>query len=247
MTMMPPTDDEVIREAETDYLRQLAERVRAAAPGVTVTARNIELDAPLVEILTKAASDVAAELIATTTHGRGPFARFWLGGITDELVRQSPVPVMVLRPTAGDVPADLAARPRLEHLLIPLDGSELAERIVAPAIRFGQVFGADYTLVLVLDPDAPADEGDPVERAEAYLSRVARSVGESKGAAWAQVVRDGPPAEAILDLAGASPATGVALATHGRTGLTRLLKGSVADEVIRHATGPVLVYHPAGK
>jgi nucleotide-binding universal stress UspA family protein len=63
---------------------------------------------------------------------------------------------------------------------------------------------------------------------------------------WTQVVRAGPPADAILELAGSDPATGVALATHGRSGIGRLLKVSVADEVIRKALGPVLVFHPPG-
>jgi nucleotide-binding universal stress UspA family protein len=255
-----PNLDQSIREQEGGYMARLAERVRTAAPTLSVVARTIDTDDPLADALSKAVTDAGADLVAMTTHGRGAFARFWLGSVSDEFLRQSPVPALVLRPRDANAPADLAARPALKHLVIPLDGSDLAERIVEPAVRFGTTFGADFTLVLVLDalddPDAVArikqpdlpdsvNPTTPAQRAEMYLDRVTRSIADKKGTAWTKLVRAGSPAEVVLGLAGNDPATGVALATHGRSGITRLLKGSVAEDVVRKAPGPVLVFHPA--
>jgi nucleotide-binding universal stress UspA family protein len=262
MVMVPPTDDRVLRDYESSYLGRLTERVRAAAPGVTVTTRNIDPDGPFIDALGEAVAATSSELVVMATHGRGPLARLLLGSVTDEFVRHSPVPVLVLRPTDEYAPLELAARPQLDHLVIALDGSALAERVIDPAVRLGRAFGAHYTPALVLDPLAGPDAvtrprpwdlpdsvhpGTPAQQAEAYLDRIAGLIDGRKKAARAKVVRSGGhPAVAVLDLAGGDPATGIALATHGRSGIGRLLKGSVADEVIRKAPGPVLVFHPPG-
>jgi nucleotide-binding universal stress UspA family protein len=261
MVMASPTDDLILRDFEGEYLGRLTERVRAAAPGLTVTARNLDPDGPFIDALTEAVTATTTELVAMATHGRGPFARLLLGSVTDQFVRHAPVPVLVLRPTDEYAPLELAARPQLDHLVIPLDGSALAEQVLDPAVRLGRVFGADYTLALVLDPLARPDvvarprawdlpdtvyPATPAQQAEAYLDRIARLIDERKEAARTRVVRGRPPAAAVLDLTGGDPATGIALATHGRSGIGRLLKGSVAGEVIRKAPGPVLVFHPPG-
>src|SRR5687768_12893901 len=91
-----PSLDQTIRDQEGDYMARLAERVRTAAPGVSVMARNIDTDAPLSDALAKAAADAAADLVVMTTHGRGPFARFWLGSVSDEFLRHTPIPTLVL-------------------------------------------------------------------------------------------------------------------------------------------------------
>jgi nucleotide-binding universal stress UspA family protein len=253
-----PTLDRSIREQEGDYMDRLAERVRAAGPDLSVTARTIDSDDPLAETIGKAAAETGADLVVMTTHGRGPFARFWLGSVSDEFLRHTPVPTLVLRPRDDAGPSDLTARPALNHLIVPLDGSELAERVIDPAVKLATRFGADITLLLVLD--SPGSSGTIArlqkrdaagalsadEQAEKYLDRCARSVADRGGPARTKLVRQGAPGEVILALAGQDPATGVALATRGRSGITRLLTGSVTDDVVRNAPGPVLVFHPQG-
>jgi len=251
-----PTLDQSIREQEGDYMAHLAERVRVAGPDLSVTARTVDSDAPLAEAIGMAAEEAEADLVVMTTHGRGPFARFWLGSVSDEFLRHTPVPTLVLRPRDDKGPVSLTARPALRHLVIALDGSELAERVVEPATRLATTFGADCTLVLVLGSVSdsavvprirrsdPADPTTPADRAEGYLGRLAQSIAVQGGTARTKLVRDGAPGEVVLGIAGNDPASGIALATHGRSGITRLLMGSVADDVVRHAPGPVLVFHP---
>jgi nucleotide-binding universal stress UspA family protein len=253
-----PTLDRSIREQEGDYMDRLAERVRAAGPDLSVTARTIDSDDPLAETIGKAAAETGADLVVMTTHGRGPFARFWLGSVSDEFLRHTPVPTLVLRPRDDTGPSDLSTRPALKHLIVPLDGSELAERVIDPAVKLATRFGADITLLLVLD--SPGNSGTIArlqkrdaaaalsadEQAEKYLDRCVRSIADRGGPARTKLVRQGAPGEVVLALAGQDPATGVALATRGRSGITRLLTGSVTDDVVRNAPGPVLVFHPQG-
>ncbi len=253
-----PTLDRSIREQEGDYMDRLAERVRAAGPDLSVTARTIDSDDPLAETIGKAAAETGADLVVMTTHGRGPFARFWLGSVSDEFLRHTPVPTLVLRPRDDTGPSDLSTRPALKHLVVPLDGSELAERVIDPAVKLATRFGADITLLLVLD--SPGNSGTIArlqkrdaaaalsadEQAEKYLDRCVRSIADRGGPARTKLVRQGAPGEVVLALAGQDPATGVALATRGRSGITRLLTGSVTDDVVRNAPGPVLVFHPQG-
>lgn len=251
-----PSLDQSIREQEGDYMARLAERVRVAGPDLSVTARTVDSDAPLAEAIGEAAGEAEADLVVMTTHGRGPFARFWLGSVSDEFLRHTPVPTLVLRPRDDNSPANLTARPTLRHLIVALDGSDLAERVIDPATRLATQFGADVTLVLVLGSASdsavvprikrsdPADATTPADRAERYLDRLARSIAEKGGTARTKLVREGAPGEVVLGIAGNDPASGIALATHGYSGITRLLMGSVADDVVRHAPGPVLVFHP---
>jgi nucleotide-binding universal stress UspA family protein len=255
-----PSIDQVMREQEADYLSKLVERLHAAAAAaLSIVSCNIDTEDAPADALAQAIRDTAVNLVVMGTHARGPFARFWLGSVSDDLLRRSPVPVLLLRGSADDPPADLSKRPELDRLILPLDGSELAERIIDPAVKLAAVFGAELVLVLVLDslsdPDAvariqPPEVPDslnpltPTQRAEMYLDRVARSIAERNGTVRTQLIREGSPAEVVLKLADGDPRTGVALATHGRAGLSRLVAGSVADAIIRGAAGPVLAFHP---
>jgi nucleotide-binding universal stress UspA family protein len=185
-----------------------------------------------------------ADLIAMATHGRGPFRRFWAGSVTDQLIRRAGVPVLLVRPSAT-APA-IFPGPVLDNILIPLDGSALAEQVLGPALDLARLMEARCTLLRVLSPRSSphngAPGGPPTEAA--YLERVAARVREQGAPAQARVVVARHVAEAILEEAAAQACDLIALATHGRGGLTRLLWGSVADQLIRAAASPVLVYRP---
>jgi nucleotide-binding universal stress UspA family protein len=89
-------------------------------------------------------------------------------------------------------------------------------------------------------------EGRGKARAEAYLEHVAAKVREQGVAVRTRVVIARHAVEAILAEAAAQASNLIALATHGRGGLQRLLRGSVADRLVRAAVAPVLVYRPTG-
>jgi nucleotide-binding universal stress UspA family protein len=196
-----------------------------------------------------------ADLVVMTTHGRGALSRFWLGSTADEIVRRGPAPVLLLRPHEGR--PDLTAEPALKHMLIPLDGTSQAEEILEPALALGSLTGADYTLLRVVEPIqplgmelggyAPAGLELPLLKelqagAQAYLDNVAERLRARGVRVHTRVAVDAHAAGAILNEAKTNPCDLIAIETHGRGGLTRLLLGSIADKVVRGATCSVLVH-----
>jgi nucleotide-binding universal stress UspA family protein len=152
-------------------------------------------------------------------------------------------------------------------MLIPLDGTQLAEQILGPALALGQAMKADYTLLRVVTPIYPvttptepaifgsvaADITERIEQihtdlkrdAGAYLDKLGDIVrlGTKGAAVQTRVAVDAQPGVAILDNA-KPPIDMIAIETHGRGGLSRLLMGSVADKVIRGSRLPILVHKP---
>ena len=191
-----------------------------------------------------------ADLIVMTTHGRGPLSRFGLGSVADELIRRAPMPVLLVRPS--EKAPGIIPEPVLDNILIPLDGSALAEQVLEPALELARLMEARCSLLRVVESrSSPGDgtPGGPPEKAqaEAYLEHVAGRLREQGLQVRTRVVVARHAAEAILEEAEAQASNLIALATHGRGGLKRLLLGSVADKLVRGATSPVLVYRPTDK
>lgn len=248
-----PMLDETLRVSENEYLTGILARIAAVAPTLTLRERNLETEEPLSDAVIHSVRDCGAELVVMSSHGRGPFSRFLFGSVTDETVRHSPVPVLVVRSPAAEVPVsepvDLTHRPTLRHVVVPLDGTPLAEAILPAAVRLAKAFSADLGLLAVMESstDPNAAYGTSGDSAETYLNRVAATVQARDGLTPLKIVRSGHPVEVIVSVATELGETAIALTTHGRAGLSRMLHGSVADAVIRSASGPVLVYHPPGE
>jgi nucleotide-binding universal stress UspA family protein len=212
------------------------------------------LDDPVAGALQTYAAAHDVDLMVMTTHGCGAFSRFWLGSVADTLVRCAPMPILLLR--SQETPPDLEQLPEIKHILVPLDGSTLAEAILPPATALGALTNAAFTLlhVIALDVDGYAMDW-PVARteagalaalrddAQAYLDRVAERLGAQSLVVHTAVI-GGQPAPAILEYARDHAIDLIALATHGRSGAARLLLGSIADKTLRGATTPVLLYRP---
>jgi nucleotide-binding universal stress UspA family protein len=232
--------DQALLIQEEQYLDELADRVRAIVPQMAITTRNADVCSVQAETLAFAARKVCADLVVMATHGRGPLARFFFGSVSDMFSRLAPAPVLLVRPDERQTKVDLTIRPRLEQVVVPLDGSEFAEQVLKPAMSVAAAFGCRCTFVYVADQTADTSG----ERAEAYLDRIARSA-PSDAITRREIIWNCSAAKAILAVAGSDPRTCIALATHGREGVDRFLNGSVADKVVRRAVGPVLVLHSA--
>jgi nucleotide-binding universal stress UspA family protein len=238
------------------YLEQIQKRLAAQLPSLRI---EVEVyDRPLESIVNEAvgaflarqlAEHAEVDLVVMTTHGRGGISRLWLGSVAEALVRLSHVPVLLVRPQ--DSEADFAHLPVYRKILIPLDGSALAEQILAPALELGRLMAAEYTLLQVIEPLYPAynqlahsEELDEtaVQAAQQYLQQVSQQLATAGQPVQIQTPVTPATAQAILEV-GASHDL-IALATHGRSGWQRLLVGSVADKVLRAATQSVLVYRP---
>jgi nucleotide-binding universal stress UspA family protein len=190
----------------------------------------------------------AAELVVMGSHGHGDLKRFVLGSVADEVARHAPVPVMVVRGGSASPPAV-----QLTRIVVPLDGSDLAEQAVPVAAALGADLGVPVHLMRVLDVDAlraTVQAGihvaaaylrsqEEIQRyAEEYLAEQAQQLRNRDLAATAEVLT-GSPAVTLLDAI--RPDDLVVMTTHGRGGVRRWLLGSVADKLVRAAAAPVLL------
>ena len=246
--------DTEVRASMRAELEATAERLRQ---GADVPVRTTFLDGPIVPTLEAHAASHRPELIVMTTHGRGGLSRVWLGSVADSLVRHSGVPVLLVR-GEGEPPTDVAA-PVFRHVLVPLDGSPLAQAVLEQAGRFGVSGATTYTLLTVVPPhfvtarpypgmSAPPvdldDLGPRRDAAQSYLDQVADELRRSGATVATRVVVHPQAAVGILETAVAERADLVALATRGRGAVPRLVLGSVADKVVRGAETSVLVLRP---
>lgn len=244
------------------YLEGISQKVKAAAPDLVVHTALLDGDVP--GHIRKEAEATKADLVVMATHGRGPIARFWLGSITDDLIRHSALPLLLAH--GKDAVVDLSRPVTVKHMLVPLDGTPLGEQMVTSASAVAQFMGAEITLLRVIKPvlatGYPMAAGGFGEMAYAlmdqiqamqdklkkeageYLDRIAEGLRGKGLKVQTKVVLDEAPATAILKEAMPPAIDFVALATHGRAGLSRLFLGSVAEKVVHNAVVPVLVHRP---
>jgi nucleotide-binding universal stress UspA family protein len=198
-------------------------------------------------------------LVVMSSHGRGGMRRMAAGNVADALARHAGVPILIERWANGATSAEQPTNePVFRNILLPLDGSDLADDIVDYAAQLGEPGQTTFTLlrVVVPTPDfAPPSPAPPMpvanvdvehSRSEAltYFSRVAYTLKQRGFLAMPEVVVDPQPAEAILAFAAKHPTDLIALSTHGHGGFTRVVLGSVADRVVRRADIAVLLHGP---
>ena len=239
------------RDAMLAQLYRLAAECRANSP-VDVTA-SVE-DGPVADALRGHALRHGVDLIVMATHARRGMARVWLGSVADRLIRETGVPVLIVRPPS--LATELTDGPCYKRIVIPLDGSPLAEHSLHPALEFAETEHAELTLLRVvpvakeMGPEelhaaiGPARARD-VEEAERYLAAVrVRLANHNRRIRSSVIVADDVPA-AITGFAQANDIDLIAIATHGRGGITRAVLGSVADRVMSEGTLSALVIHPS--
>lgn len=221
-------------DSQEEYLAETIARLRGLA-----TTCAVLVDGSPARALLDHIQAAKPGLVIMATHARGPLGRVLLGGITDELVRRAAAPVLLVH---GSVPALESTEPSVERILIALDGSRLAEKALEPGLALARLLGARCTLLRVLPGHQATSTIRPHDAEEEEAHRYLRFIASQARHAGVWIdfqVAYGSPARTILEQA--RPNELIALATHGRGGISRLLLGSVADQVIRGATQPVLV------
>lgn len=247
-------------EARREYLDRMAGELRE--DGLAV--ETAMLEGMPSQALVEYAREHDPLLLVLATHGRGGLSRAWLGSTTDRLLRDGSAPMLVVRVSDDEAASDqtpLSSREAVpRRVLIPLDGSALAEQILGPALAVGRLVGWEYDLMRLVP--VPYVVGSPVmvhslkvdqERLEearaearAYMEDVRARLEADGHTVRTRVVEGsgGALAEGILEAGAELDAELIALATHGHGGLKRLVLGSVADKLIRAAEVPLLVFRP---
>jgi nucleotide-binding universal stress UspA family protein len=196
-----------------------------------------------------------ANLIVMSTHGRSGVRRAVLGSVAEQVVHAVSIPVLLVRSvrrTAYSGP--------LRKMVVPLDGTELAESALRYVAQEQFAQSAEITLLrtvplpitaspTVLNGYLSASLSEQVEQeterqrreASRYLNRVALTYLDNRP--WQARVAMGEPAEQILVVGNDGAVDLIVMATHGRSGVDRLLHGSVAAHVLHHTRVPVLLLH----
>lgn len=128
---------------------------------------------------------------------------------------------------------------KMDRILVPVDGAVLAEQAVYKAAELAEAVGGTVILLRVA-------EAHEIREAQAYVTGLARRLAEGATARPEAFVWSGPVATCIVEAARSHAVDLIVMTSHGRRGLGRLLKGSVAESVARNAAAPVLLLHDAG-
>jgi nucleotide-binding universal stress UspA family protein len=243
-------DDADRRIRERDYLEGLAERL-GKVNGVPTTFRLLSGDVE--DALLHEIDSFTCDLVVMSTHARGALARFWLGGVAHRLIHHVKTPVLLV--PAREEAVDITIEKRLHDVMVTLDGSPLAEQILDPALALADACGARVTLLsvvsalgrhLVATPAHPGDRHDGRTQSEIpeYLAELVTELSAAGITAEMKMCVHQDPAWSILDFAERHKMDAIALATHGRTGLSRMIFGSVADRIVEGSPIPVLVHRP---
>ena len=242
-----------------DYLSRVRTRLREM--GYSATATTLP-GGPVQAIMDWVAVDPDA-LVVMSTHGRGGIARWALGSVADKVLHAIPNPMLLVRGTA----ANPSGETEPQAILVPLDGSTLSELSLEHAATMASALKTRIVLMRVNSDAAayrdylgsetgsttaaPDSEWGPVEElirteledARGSLDRSARRLTGEFGFVNDVVtlpVESRNVADAIADTAASERAI-VVMTTHGRSGINRLMLGSVSDRVVRHSDVPVLV------
>ena len=251
---MPVVDRAVDAEMRADQAKSLARTADSMRSMVREGVAHELLDGPPNEAIAAYVDRVGAQLVIMSTHGRSGIAGTLLGSTTREVIRSVRRPVLVIHPREGHPPPAPAS---IEHVLIPLDGSTIAEAIIAPATALlsGQrrVTLLQLTSNPGLDPMSaalamPIVDTQAQERAlresKVYLNAQARRLREEGFIVDTLAVTAVSAGSAIVEAARDTGVGLIAMTTHGRGALGRLVMGSVAEAVLAECEVPMLIYRP---
>jgi nucleotide-binding universal stress UspA family protein len=202
-------------------------------------------------IIERAAADNGT-LIAMATHGRSGINRWMLGSVAEKVLRATDNPLLLIR-AAEQAKADEEAR--LSSVIVPLDGSELAESVLPAVVELAKKLGLEIVLFRAFNIPygiyAGADGYYAINfdqliaemRSEAagYLEKKSEEL-KNKGVEKVSfLTKEGLSADEIISFGRETPDNLIAMCTHGRSGVRRWVLGSVTETVVRHCGDPVLV------
>jgi nucleotide-binding universal stress UspA family protein len=237
----------------SDMTEQLQAYLAGVAAGLApLDARTYVRTGEVGRVVADYAASENIDLIVVSTHGRGGMGRAWLGSGTEAIILQAPVPVLVHHPVADETPPAVAAP---AEVLVAVDRSEFSLQVLGPAEHLARALGATLVLATVAEPiliharvigspviDIDQEETDRrIAKGEAFVEEVAATLSVRGVPVRTRVLVDEQPARAILAEAERMGAVAIAMTTHGRRAVSRLLFGSVTDKVVRATRRDVLV------
>ena len=255
-----PTDRQVqVVDDAKEYLARIERHLRWR--GVKDVQASVWYG-PAVSAITEAAETRGVDLIVMSTHGRSGLGRAVMGSVAESVLRSVTTPVLLVSApntsanTVDGASASTAQR-GYRRAIVPLDGSPFAESVLPLVRDIASLVDMEIVLLRVVEPE-PMPVFDETlrtltrelvtrrESAEEYLAAIAVDL-RNRGARVDALVCRGEVAKEILRVTRVTGADLIIMCTHGRTGIRRVVMGSVAETVVRGARVPVLLRKAAGE
>jgi nucleotide-binding universal stress UspA family protein len=221
-----------------EYLRNVSAQL--AVQGLRVRCKVVE-GFPANQILEIARKEKAS-LIAMSTHGRTGLSRWAFGSVTEKVLRASPVPVLAV-PSFLGVGGDAVPRGARElpfrKILAPISPEALTLEVLPALTDLAKLFGSSVTLLNVC---GGAECAVPLHEMRTAFERLRK-----EGIPAEPLLKQGDPAVQILETCREEGAELIAMTTHGRSGVSRWILGSVAEKVLWSSQVPMLVVRPKKK
>jgi nucleotide-binding universal stress UspA family protein len=237
--------EDSVRNSE-QYLRGVAGTFPGANTKCTVEKGKAE------QMIIETAAADKGTLVTMATHGRSGINRWLLGSVAEKILRGGTNPMLLVRATE-EAKTDGGAT--LKSIVVPLDGSELAESVLPTVAELAKTLKLEVVLFRAYNIPYNAYAGDEGysavnyeellkamrEEAVDYLEKKTEAVKKLGIANVSCVAKEGFAADEIISLSRKSPDNLIAMCTHGRSGVKRWVLGSVTETVVRHSADPVLV------
>ncbi|MBK8984798.1 MAG: universal stress protein [Chloroflexi bacterium] len=240
LTVVAPTvnhspQDPVARAVQTEpyeaglYLKSMRSRILPLTLQVETAVRS---GLPAQEII-RYVQENGVDLIIMTTHGRSGLTRWSFGRTAEKVVRRAPCPTVIMRSQQQIIPD------QIKRILVPLDGSALAEQVLAPTFYIASGLKAEVILLQVMEagplqPEGRAPEAEKLASMYAYLESIRQRL-QARGIQAQAEVLVGPVADKIVDFADANQIDLIVLSNLGSSGLQMWMFGSVAERVMKGA------------
>jgi nucleotide-binding universal stress UspA family protein len=239
-----------MRNSES-YLRSVANTFGGADIKSTVETGRAD------EVIVEHAAKDKNTLTTMATHGRSGMNRFLLGSVAEKVLRNSANPLLLIRATEE---AKAEGEAAVKSVIVPLDGSELAESVLPAAVELAKSLNAEIVLFRAYKiPYGTYSSGDGFydigtldalltavkDEATEYLTRKSEELKRSGMARVSCAAKEGFSADEIIAFGSATKDSMIAMCSHGRSGVKRFVLGSVAETVVRHSVEPVLLLRGA--
>lgn len=246
----PMLYDELTRMGSDEAQAYLNTAAGALSPGGATVETHVVLGSPA-DAIVHFAEEHAVDLMVMSSHGRTGSRRWVYGSVAEKVLHHAPCATAIIR---AHVAVEMFANGKL---LVPLDGSPLAERALEPALAMADVAGCEVHLLRVTSGSEPlpgsltpvgenvgaaldAAAGQERAEAEAYLQRLYADY-PNNHLFFDVKTTDGDIADAIVTYADANHMDLIVMSSHGRSGIGRWLHGSVAEKVLRGADCATLI------
>jgi nucleotide-binding universal stress UspA family protein len=237
--------EDSLRHGE-NYLRQTARTFSGVNVNCSVKRGRAE------EVIIETAASDKGTFIAMATHGRSGLDRWLLGSVAEKVLRGTSNPLVLIR-ASGEAKTEGEAT--LKTVIVPLDGSEMAESVLPAVVEMSKKINLEVILFRAYSiPYSAYAGGDGYyavnfdelisgvkEDARDYLQKKTEELKKRGVEKVSYELKEGLSADQIMSFAKKTPNSLIAMCTHGRSGIERWVLGSVTETVVRHSGNPVLI------